>query len=50
VEKQLNIRNTFISVNFKYIKVNFKDDSNEEVKKNKYKTTSVNAYKARADI
>jgi hypothetical protein len=50
VEKQLNIRNVFISINFKYIKVNFKDDFNEKVKENKYKTTSVNIYKARVDI
>jgi hypothetical protein len=50
VKKQLNIRNAFISANFRYIKVDFKNDFNEEVKENKYKTTSVNIYKARADM
>jgi hypothetical protein len=50
VKKQLNIRNTFTSANFKYIKIDFKDDFNEKVKENKYRTASVNAYKARADI
>jgi hypothetical protein len=50
VEKQLNIRNAFTSVNFKCIKVDFKDDFNKEVKKNRYRTTSVNAYEARADM
>jgi hypothetical protein len=50
VKKQLNIRNAPTSANFKYIKVDFKNDSDEEVKKNKYRTASVNVYKARADM
>jgi hypothetical protein len=44
------MRNTFTSVNFGCIKVDFKDDSDEEVKENKYRTASVNVYKARADM
>jgi hypothetical protein len=50
VEKQLNIRNTLTSINFKCIKVDFKDDSDEKVKENRYKTTLINVYGARVDI
>jgi hypothetical protein len=50
VKKQLNMRNALTSANFKCIKVDFKDDSDEEVKENKYRTALVNVYKARADM
>jgi hypothetical protein len=50
MEKQLNIRNAFISANFGCIKVDFKDDFDEEVKENRYRTALVNVYGARADV